>query len=195
MFIKHCSYVWILEVEHQRYNLQYNDIQENRVSIVCGNLMDGFLWDIHQRQVELNKYVIINHNRLLVESSGIHSWNIIETADMSDTCTHTAHALHTYRTNCTQIAHISHTLHTHCSHIAHTAHTLYTHCTYILETAKTMHKHCTHIAHTAHTLHTLHTHCTHIAHTEFLKVADTQTHICAKFSTSWAKFWLLNKQL
>ena len=30
---------------------------------------------------------------------------------------------------------------------------------------------------------------------EFLKVADTQTHVCAKLSTTCAKFWILNAKL
>ena len=31
--------------------------------------------------------------------------------------------------------------------------------------------------------------------TEFLKAADTQTHVCATFSTNCAKFWILNVKL
>ena len=30
---------------------------------------------------------------------------------------------------------------------------------------------------------------------DFLKAADTQTHVCAIFSTTRAKFWLLNNKL
>ena len=33
----------------------------------------------------------------------------------------------------------------------------------------------------------------HVSDAEFLKAADTETHVCAKFSTTWEKFWLLNE--